>query len=191
MTETSENDGVAGEVEAGKEANVESLPQPADKPRSNYKPWIGGVAIGVASGLIISAFTGITGFGERYFEKRDQVRYLVAELAQYRTRILCADEIDLGDGAVVLQVEAQWSHYRDMRESVESILEGRASLLSYDEANRVRQAAFALADAALRALPEEFRAPERPLLSPAGYEIIFSNLEAIDWLELPERASCG
>ena len=66
------------------------------------------------------------------------------------------------------------AYFDDMRRNVESILQERASRLSYDEVQEVRSAFFT------DLYPDV-------ILNDSGYNNIFTKLESIKWLKLSRR----
>ena len=136
-----------------------------------------GIFIGVTSGIILSLFFWGRGYLEGHFERRDQIRYLANVITDFRDQIYGAEtlEVTLGDQKQTVEKDnLRKVYFDDMRTQVESILQGRASRLSYDEINQVRRVFYTDLYPTL-------------ILNEKGYNKIFDEMESIEWLKLPER----
>ena len=99
-----------------------------------------GIVIGVCSGLILSLAFWANRRIERLIERRNQIRYLARVIASYRDKIYGAEILEVPMGGTNQQFSrdaVRKAYFDDMRSQVESILQGRASRLSYDEIDEI------------------------------------------------------
>ena len=135
-----------------------------------------GIVIGVCSGLILS----LAFWTNRRIERRSQIRFLAAVIASYRDKIYSAEtlEVAMGDENRQFPRDAvRKAYFDDMRTQVESILQGTASHLSYDEITEVR-GVFQHTDA-----------HPTVILNDKGSGGVFGPLESSGWLRLPPRGT--
>ena len=138
-----------------------------------------GIVIGVTSGIILSLFFWTTGRIENRIERRDQIRYLASVIETSRGLIYSAETIEITLGSKKQRLERddiRKTYYDDMRRQVDSILQGRASRLSYDEINEVRNVFYTDLYPTV-------------VLNDKGYNNIFGKLESIEWLKLSPRTN--
>lgn len=138
-----------------------------------------GLVVGVASGLVLSGFFCLMDKRKSLAERRDQIRYLARLIASERENMLNLDNALGGEskaddeGASI----TRRASYEAMRQRVEAALGGGSSRLSFDEINQVRSA---LRDHTY--LSKDLA--RRFLVGGKAYNIMFRELESIDWLKL-------
>ena len=136
-----------------------------------------GIVSGTVTGIILAIFFWATGQFRLNIERRNQIRFLSATIEGFRDKIFSAEDIEttLGDRQVQYSKDnVRKAYFDDMRRNVESILQERASRLSYDEVQEVRSAFFT------DLYPDV-------ILNDSGYNNIFTKLESIKWLKLSRR----
>ena len=157
-----------------------ATPEPfGDSGRESMDTLVEGIIIGASAGLVSSILFGLIQWTirevQRRAERRDQIRHLAGTIERGRDEINSASDLDLTNhpvGRLVQKDEIRKAYLGEMYRQVLGILEVRASRLSFDETQQVRQAFHTLA------------------LYPAwvpndnGYNGIFSQLEAIEWLTI-------
>lgn len=140
-----------------------------------------GTTSGVASGFILAVFFWMRGRMSRFFEKREQVHHLRSLLVDYRSKILSAETIEaqLGGETVKFEkAEVQKATFDEMTRRLTAVLDGRATRLSFDEANSVKTIIVDFAN-----LFPTIR------LNDDAYRARFDELEALKWLKLPPKGS--
>ena len=138
---------------------------------------IEGIVIGVSSGIILSLFFGGKNYINKHVERRDQIKFLAQILVKNRDLIFNAKSMRHPlSGIEAKREEVRKAYFEDMRRQLESVLQNRASRLSYDEIKEVKDIFFT------DLFPDV-------VLNEKGYESIFNNLEAIKWLNLPPRTN--
>ena len=132
-----------------------------------------GVAIGVASGLILTVFVGAWNTYDAHQERQEQIRFLAATIDGHRQSIEGAEGFyHEGTGREISQDEIKKAYLTSLYRQVQAILEGRASRLTFDEIRQVREVFFSLE-----------RHPNW-IPNDKGYYSIFQDFAAIEWLEL-------
>ena len=141
-----------------------------------------GIIIGASAGVVSSVLFGLIQWGireaQRRAEKREQLRHLAGTIERERDMIYSASDLDLTNhpvGQFFKEDIVRKSHLQGLHQQVERILEGRASRLSFDEVQQVRQAFHVVV------LHPEWIPNDK------GYDGIFNQLEAIEWLQLTPR----
>ena len=136
-----------------------------------------GVTIGATAGLISGIILGLVNWAMgtigRRFERRGQIRHIAATVEGIREKIFNATDLDLTNhpiGGIVPQQEVRKAHLTWLHQQVESILLGRASRLTYDEKQEVKQV-FRVLD-----LHPEFIPNDRE------YRRFFDEFATIEWL---------
>lgn len=137
-----------------------------------------GVVSGTITGVILGIFFWVTGNIRLSVERRDQIRFLSSTIEGFRDQILSAEDIQatLGDQQVrYAKDDIRKAYFDDMRRNVESILQERASRISYDEIQDVRSVFFTDLYPGV-------------ILNDSGYNSIFTKLEELKWLNLSRRS---
>ena len=140
---------------------------------------VAGAVAGVIAGTILALSTYLLQEAENRAERQDQIQTLAALISDYENQILGISEgsrFQLGDKVVEFtRDELRKAKYDYLKRRVESLLDGRASHLSYDEKQGVRTA-FGISDLYPQAI-----------LSDGNYREMFAQLESLDWLGLKYR----
>ena len=134
-----------------------------------------GASAGLISGLILGSLHWLKSVIQSRTERREQVRHLARTIEQSRDTIYSASDLDLTDHPVgrmfprdeVRKAQLQWLH-----QQIQQILLGRASRLSFDEIQQIKQA-FNAVELYPNWVPND-----------KGYEGIFNQLESVGWLRL-------
>ena len=134
-----------------------------------------GASAGLISGLILGSLHWLKSVIQSRTERREQVRHLARTIEQSRDTIYSASDLDLTDHPVgrmfprdeVRKAQLQWLH-----QQIQQILLGRASHLSFDEIQQIKQA-FNAVELYPNWVPND-----------KGYEGIFNQLESVGWLRL-------
>ena len=140
---------------------------------------LAGAVAGVIAGTILAASSWTLQKAQDRAERQNQIQTLSALISDYENQILLINEggrFQLGDKVVeVTRDELRKAKYDYLKGRVDSLLDGRASQLSYDETQDVRRA-FGLSDLYPQAI-----------LSDGNYREMFAQLEALKWLDLEYR----
>ena len=134
-----------------------------------------GASAGLISGLILGSLHWLKSVIQSRTERREQVRHLARTIEQSRDTIYSASDLDLTDHPVgrmfprdeVRKAQLQWLH-----QQIQQILLDRASHLSFDEIQQIKQA-FNAVELYPNWVPND-----------KGYEGIFNQLESVGWLRL-------
>ena len=134
-----------------------------------------GASAGLISGLVLGSLHWLKSVIQSRIERREQVRHLARTIEQSRDTIYSASDLDLTDHPVgrmfprdeVRKAQLQWLH-----QQIQQILLGRASRLSFDEIQQIKQA-FNAVELYPNWVPND-----------KGYEGIFNQLESVGWLQL-------
>ena len=138
-----------------------------------------GVIVGVTAGLVVSSIQAAVLFVRRLVERHDQVKTLRVHIANFRNQILEAKsfESDLGGNSATFPVdELRKAIFDDMCRGLRTMLEGRATRLSFDEKHQILNAVF---------LYSHLFPQVRPNIQ--AYGKIFDEFESLDWLKFPPR----
>ena len=137
---------------------------------------LAGTVAGVIAGAILAASSFILQRTRDSAERQDQIQTLASLISDYENQILSINKgtrVQLGDNVVeVSRDEFRKAKYDYLKRRVDSILDGRASQLSYDEKQSVRRA-FGLSDL----YPQS-------MLNDGQYRETFAQMEALEWLDL-------
>ena len=140
---------------------------------------VAGAVAGVIAGTILAVSSCLLQEAQDRAERQDQIQTLAALISDYENQILSISEgrhFQLGDKVVeVSRDELRRAKYDYLKGRVDSLLDGRASHLSYDERQGVRRA-FGLSDLYPQAI-----------LGDGNYREMFAQLEALEWLDLKYR----
>ena len=140
---------------------------------------LAGAVAGVVAGTILALASWMLQEAQDRAERQDQIQTLAALISDYEYQILTISEggrFQTGDRVVeVTRDEWRKAKYDYLKRQVDSLLDGRASQLSYDEKQDVRRA-FGLSDLYPQAI-----------LSDGNYREMFAQLEALEWLDLEHR----
>ena len=140
---------------------------------------VAGAVAGVIAGTILALSSCLLQEAQNRAERQDQIQTLAALISDYENQILSITEgsrFQLGDKvAEFTRDELRKAKYEYLKGRVDSLLDGRASRLSYDEKQDIREA-FGLSDLYPQAI-----------LSDGNYREMFAQLEALDWLGLKYR----
>lgn len=134
-----------------------------------------GATAGLISGIILGLVNWATGTIGRRLERRDQIRHLATTVEGIREKIFNATDLDLTNhpiGGIVSQEKVRKAHLNWLHQQVESILLGRASRLTYDEKQEIKQV-FRVLD-----LHPEFIPNDRE------YRRFFDEFATVRWLGL-------
>ena len=144
-----------------------------------------GASAGLISGLILGSLHWLKSVIQSRTERREQVRHLARTIEQSRDTIYSASDLDLREYSDTLldltdhpvgrmfprdevrKAQLQWLH-----QQIQQILLGRASHLSFDEIQQIKQA-FNAVELYPNWVPND-----------KGYEGIFNQLESVGWLRL-------
>ena len=134
-----------------------------------------GASAGLISGLVLGSLHWLKSVIQSRIERREQVRHLARTIEQSRDTIYSASDLDLTDHPVgrmfprgkVRKAQLEWLH-----QQIQQILLGRASRLSFDEIQQIKQA-FNAVELYPNWVPND-----------KGYEGIFNQLESVGWLRL-------
>ncbi len=143
-----------------------------DAIRSNV---VQGIFVGVSSGIVLAIVIGGWNAWLVHEERQDQINFLALLIENYRTVILEASDVELMvDGSIVIvhRDVARKTYLNAFHKDVEEVLRGRSSRLSFDEIYQVR-----LVFLHLEYQPEAVPTDE-------GYEDLFDQLEALEWLDI-------
>ena len=140
---------------------------------------LAGAVAGVIAGTILTLSSYLLQEAQNRAERQDQIQTLAALISDYENQIMSINKgmpLQLGDKVVeVSHDDLRKAKYDYLKRRVDSLLDGRASHLSYDEKQGVRQA-FILSDLYPQAI-----------LSDGNYREMFAQLEALEWLDLEYR----
>ena len=137
-----------------------------------------GASAGLISGLILGLLHWLKSVIQSRTERREQIRHLARTIEQSRDMIYSASDLDLTDHPVgrmfsrddIRKTQLQWLHRQ-----IQQILLGRASRLSFDEIQQIRQG-FNTVELYPNWVPND-----------KGYDGIFNQLESVEWLRLTPR----
>ena len=137
-----------------------------------------GASAGLISGLILGLLHWLKSVIESRIERREQIRHLARTIEQSRDMIYSASDLDLTDHPVgrmfprddIRKAQLQWLHRQ-----IQQILLGRASRLSFDEIQQIRQG-FNTVELYPNWVPND-----------KEYDGIFNQLESVEWLRLTPR----
>ena len=137
---------------------------------------VAGAAAGVIAGFILAVSSWLIQEAQDRAERRDQIQTLASLISDYEKRIFGINEgmrFEPDDKVIeVSRDELRKTLYDYLKQRVDSLLDGRASQLTYDEREGVRRA-FRLSDIYPRAL-----------FSDGNYREMFTELKALEWLGL-------
>ena len=137
---------------------------------------VAGDAAGVIAGIILAVSSWLIQEAHDRAERRDQIQTLAALISDYEKRIFSINEgmrFEPDDKVIeVSRDELRRTRYDYLKQRVDSLLDGRASQLSYDERESVRRA-FRLSDIYPQAI-----------FSDGNYREMFAELKALEWLGL-------
>ena len=132
-----------------------------------------GIVSGLATGVILGLFFGGRDTLNRYLERRHRISYLASLVKGTREYIYqSTDSRSVPADKTALLFKARTEIYRELRRSVETVLEGRSSVISFSEVNEIRSV-FGVWD----------RTPDY-MLNDANCDAVFEGLESIKWLKL-------
>ena len=138
-----------------------------------------GIAIGASAGFIAGLLLGLFYWFKALIqvrvERREQIRHLAQTIEKSRGLIYSASDIDFTNHPigqifprdVVRKTYLQWLH-----QQIQQILLGRATRLTFDEIQEIKQA-FSILELHPAWVPND-----------KGYEGIFNRLESVEWLRL-------
>lgn len=137
-----------------------------------------GTTTGVASGIILACFFWLRGKSSRFLERRNQIHHLRTLIDCYGRKILDAETVTAQLGGRPVRLEKgqhQRACFDDLKRQIAAVLEGRATRLTFDEANSVRTIIVGLGDLFpdVRFNDDMYRTE------------VFGKLEALDWLKPP------
>ena len=138
-----------------------------------------GATAGLISGLVLALLQWLKSKVQRSTERQDQICHLARTIEQSRDMIYSATDIDLSDhpiGRNIPRNEVQKSYLQWLHQQVQQILLGRASRLSFDEIQEIKQS-FQTVELYPGWVPNA-----------NGYDGIFDRLESITWLRLRPRS---
>jgi len=134
-----------------------------------------GILVGVSSGIVLAILIGGWNAWRVHEERQGQIKFLALLIENYRIMILGTSDVELrvDDSIVMVQRDVVRKAYLDaFHKDVKEVLQGRSSRLSFDEIHQVR----------LVFLDLEYRPDAVP--TDEGYEYLFEQLEALEWLDL-------
>ena len=137
-----------------------------------------GASAGLISGLILGSLHWLKSAIQSRIERREQVRHLASTIEQSRYMIYSASDLDFTDhqiGRMIPRDEVRKAKLQWLHQQIQQILLRRASRLSFDEIQQIKQA-FNAVELYPSWVPNE-----------KGYDGIFNQLESIDWLSLNPR----
>ena len=141
-----------------------------------------GVVIGVSSGIVQSAVYWISRRLAHYFERREQIAFLRSFVAGQRDTILGAKGFRPFLGRPLERRAYQAELFRSARRRLGSILDERATRMTFDESNAIHEPIeelYELVELAGRA--GEF-------LGENEYKLVFDQLEKLEWLKLRKKS---
>ena len=141
-----------------------------------------GASAGLISGLILGLLYWLRSVIQGSIDRREQIRHLARTIEQSRDMIYSASDLDLTDHPVgrmfprddIRKAQLQWLH-----QQIQQILLGRASRLSFDEIQQIKQV-FNTVELYPNWAPND-----------KGYDGIFNQLESVEWLRLGSIRGCG
>ena len=137
---------------------------------------LGGAVAGVIAGAILTVSSWALQETKDSAERQDQIQTLASLISDYEYQMMFISKggrIQIGAKSVeVTRDEVRKAKYDDLKRQVESLLEGRATQLSYDEKRDIRLA-FGLSDLYPEVRFNDFYSRE-----------MFAELEALEWLDL-------
>ena len=111
----------------------------ADRKGPGWGKWREGVVIGVCSGAILAILTAGFGAISRSFERREQVQYVADLINYHRDLIYEAADAQVGQRHISRD-EWRLFFYKEMTNTLDSVLSERSTRLSYDEVAEVKDA---------------------------------------------------
>ena len=137
-----------------------------------------GASAGLISGLILGLLHWLKSVIQSRMQRREQIRHLARTIKQSRDIIYSASDLDFTDhpiGRMVPRDEVRKAQLQWLHRQIQQILLGRASRLSFDEIQQIRQG-FNAVELYPNWVPND-----------KGYDGIFDQLESIAWLRLTPR----
>ena len=147
----------------------------ADRKGLGWGKWREGVVIGVCSGVILTILTAGFGAISRSFERCEQVQYVTDLINYHRDLIYEAADAQVGQRHISRD-EWRLFFYKEMTNTLDSVLSERSTRLSYDEVAEVKDAL--IPDMILESAQYE-----------AMYDGLFERLDSIEWLGLGQTRS--
>ena len=137
-----------------------------------------GASAGLISGLLLGLLHWLRGVIQARTERREQIQHLARTIEQARDLIYSASDLDLTDhpvGRMFPRDEMRKAHLQGLHQQIQKILLGRASRMSFDEIQQIKQA-FNVVELHPNWVPND-----------QGYDGIFNQLASTEWLRLNPR----
>ena len=134
-----------------------------------------GASAGLIAGIVLALLGWLTSVAQKYFERREQVRHLARTIEDSRDLIRGATDIDMTNhqiGRMILKDDLRKQYLDEFHREIQQILWGRASRLSFDEIQQIKQP-FKILERVPTWVPND-----------SGYEGIFGHFESVEWLGL-------
>ncbi len=142
---------------------------------------IGGIVSGVAAGIVLSGFFWLIGEQRRRSERKEQIQYMASLIATYRERLYKPDwgvgppiENEIGKNIF------RKTMFEQMKDQINTALDGRCSRLSFDEINQLRRMINNLSS-----ITDNWSASELNWTD-AFCGKLFAWAESFEWLDLPK-----